>query len=1076
MSTARRDKLLSLEAAAQERWAQEKLHEQNAPLKGEPVPSKFFVTFPYPYMNGRLHLGHAFSLTKSEFASRFWRMKGLRSLWPFGLHVTGTPIAACAQKIQKEMQLYGNPPQFPEEMLGTPSEEKKEDIATIGQHKSKRGKAAPAKPQWIIMRSMGIPDNEIAKFADPLYWLDYFPPLAVEDLKRFGCHIDFRRSFITTDRNPYYDRFVSWQFRHLRRANVLGFGKRYCVYSPWDGQPCADHDRAVGEGALPQEYTLVKLKVQNATEHPAFLAFKHIIGDRPVILPGATLRVETVCGQTNCWISPNFSYKAYTILNKTGEEEIFIMTPRAARNMAYQDYVINGKTGVDPSPLFEVEGAKLVGLPLSAPLCPYATIYTLPMQTITEAKGTGVVMSVPSDSPDDYINFTQLVRKPDYRSKLGIKDEWVDFDIVPIIEVPGEMGRESAKFMCEKLKINGPQATDLLEEAKKLVYQAGFYQGVMIAGPFTGEKTSVAKVKTLQLLTKEDSAIRYYEPSRLVMSRSGDECVVALCDQWYIEYGKKEWKEAVLKHLENMNMFFPGVRNGFEETLNWLADWPCSRTLGLGTKLPCDESGTMLIDSLSDSTIYMAYYTIAHFIHTSPEGKLRLDGRHDNVLGVTPEMFTDETFDYVFLGKGTPESVHAVNGLPMDAAEKMRREFTFWYPVDLRCSAKDLIQNHLTMFLYTHAAIWPDDTSKWPRAIFANGHIQVDNEKMSKSKGNFMSLAETIDLYGSDATRLACADAGDSLDDANFVRETAAGFILKLTTAIDGAQELLGKKHTLRSGEYNIFDKIFSNSMNFIILQTERFYVGMQFRGVLNLGFFELSNEFSQYKLNCDELQIHADLAERYVEVMTLLLAPLAPHFAEYIWTSVLGKKKSVVCAAFPEPTGPVEYAILVANRVMTDVVKEIRSQVAKMQKKRGPVDEVFIYTAASYSEWQIKALRLLRELYETNGRSFPVDFSKKVMSHKQEWMTKEILPDVMAFLSFTKMNVERCGEEALAEAPAINDAELLKGVLANICKLSGVPTVHILGHEDERYPEHQAARRKCRPGEPAIVLPAKKK
>ena len=31
------------------------------------------------------------------------------------------------------------------------------------------------------------------------------------------------------------------------------------MYSPKDGQPCADHDRASGEGAIPQEYTLIKM-------------------------------------------------------------------------------------------------------------------------------------------------------------------------------------------------------------------------------------------------------------------------------------------------------------------------------------------------------------------------------------------------------------------------------------------------------------------------------------------------------------------------------------------------------------------------------------------------------------------------------------------------------------------------------------------------------------------------------------------------------------------------------------------------------------------------------------------------
>ena len=33
------------------------------------------------------------------------------------------------------------------------------------------------------------------------------------------------------------------------------------MYSVLDGQVCADHDRASGEGVGPQEYTLIKLRV-----------------------------------------------------------------------------------------------------------------------------------------------------------------------------------------------------------------------------------------------------------------------------------------------------------------------------------------------------------------------------------------------------------------------------------------------------------------------------------------------------------------------------------------------------------------------------------------------------------------------------------------------------------------------------------------------------------------------------------------------------------------------------------------------------------------------------------------------
>lgn len=63
------------------------------------------------------------------------------------------------------------------------------------------------------------------------------------------------------------------------------------------------------------------------------------------------------------------------------------------------------------------------------------------------------------------------------------------------------------------------------------------------------------------------------------------------------------------------------------------------------------------------------------------------------------------------------------------------QEFSFWYPLDLRVSGKDLIKNHLVMALYNHAAVWNGRTDRMPQAFFTNGHVLVDGEKMSKSAG-----------------------------------------------------------------------------------------------------------------------------------------------------------------------------------------------------------------------------------------------------------------------------------------------------------------------------------------------------
>lgn len=47
-------------------------------------------------------------------------------------------------------------------------------------------------------------------------------------------------------------------------------------------------------------------------------------------------------------------------------------------------------------------------MPVKAPLATFETVYVLPMTTISMKKGTGVVTSVPSDSPDDYATLKDL--------------------------------------------------------------------------------------------------------------------------------------------------------------------------------------------------------------------------------------------------------------------------------------------------------------------------------------------------------------------------------------------------------------------------------------------------------------------------------------------------------------------------------------------------------------------------------------------------------------------------------------------------------------------------------------------
>ena len=185
------------------------------------------------------------------------------------------------------------------------------------------------------------------------------------------------------------------------------------------------------------------------------------------------------------------------------------------------------------------------------------------------------------------------------------------FDPVPIIELE-PYGRLSAPTICSQMKIQSQNERDKLLEAKDKIYMKSFYDGILLVGKHANTKVSDAKKLVRDDLIANGQACAYYEPEGKVMSRSNDECVVALVDQWFLDYGNEKWKEVTKKALDKMTVYHTETRNQFENVLGWLHEHACSRSYGLGSKLPWDEQ--YLIESLSDSTIYMAYYSVAHLL------------------------------------------------------------------------------------------------------------------------------------------------------------------------------------------------------------------------------------------------------------------------------------------------------------------------------------------------------------------------------------------------------------------------------------------------------------------------------
>ena len=230
----------------QKKWERAKIFEANI-KKGK---TKFFITIPFPYVNGGPHLGAGFTFLRGDAYARFKRMQGFNVLFPQGFHATGQPILGAVERLRQ-----GDATQIETFKLYGASDKDLEDFKKFG----------------------------------PAFTARYWMRRWIEDLKSVGYSADWRRSFITA-LTPQYNRFIEWQYNTLRKKGYVIQGTHPVIWCPHCKSPTGYHDRLKGEGESPIEYILIKFKLGNK------------------ILPCGTLRPETVYGVTNIWVSPSEDY------------------------------------------------------------------------------------------------------------------------------------------------------------------------------------------------------------------------------------------------------------------------------------------------------------------------------------------------------------------------------------------------------------------------------------------------------------------------------------------------------------------------------------------------------------------------------------------------------------------------------------------------------------------------------------------------------------------------------------------------------------------------------------------------
>ncbi len=594
---------------------------------------------------------------------------------------------------------------------------------------SERIKRGDPKALWLYGELYRVPKKTLERFTEPEVIVDYFSKEYRRNMTDLGLAIDWRRTFKTID--PRYQRFIEWQYRRLMAAGRVHKGQHPVKWCPNDGNAVGDHDLLQGDAATIVEYTLLPFRLEDGT-----------------ILPAATLRPETLYGATNLWVLPGETYLKVRVDGK----ETWVVSKPAVEKLKNQMHRVEV--------LGEVPGRSLVKARAEVPLT-RKKVPVLPASLVDPKVGTGIVFSVPAHAPYDYAGLADLKRAPD-----GLADVVAPLEPVPIIDAPG-YGPVPAADICARLNISG-QADPNLAKATEQLYRDELVKGRMSAGLPEVGGLPVAQARD-RVKERLGAPVLHDFTGGPVVCRCNTECFVKiLADQWFLKYSDPAWKASARETMGRIRFVPPEITAQFIHTVEWLDDWACTRRVGLGTPFQWDPG--QIIEPLSDSVIYMAYYTVAHHLKRIP-----LSG------------FSDRLFDYIFRGLGDPKRV----GVALPLLKKMRAEFLYWYPYDYRFSAKDLVGNHLTFQVFHHAALFPKQHQ--PKGIVVFGIGLLEGAKMSSSKGNVVRLGDALEKYGSDVVRFFLVSSAEPWQDFDWREDAVQG----AARALDAFRRLAaeGLKH-----------------------------------------------------------------------------------------------------------------------------------------------------------------------------------------------------------------------------------------------------------------------------------------
>lgn len=215
-----------------------------------------------------------------------------------------------------------------------------------------------------------------------------------------------------------------------------------------------------------------------------------------------------------------------------------------------------------------------------------------------------------------------------------------------------------------------------------------------------------------------------------------------------------------------------------------------------------------------------------------------------------------------------------------------------WLPVDLYIGGAEHAVRHLLYARFWHKVLYDLGVvpTKEPfQRLFNQGLILKNHEKMSKSRGNVVNPDDVIDEYGADSLRtyemfMGPLDASIDWDDngpastKKFLDRVWRLMVNDLDLKAVPSDKITDKN----DGQ---LDKVYNQTVKKV---TEDFDA------------LHFNTAISQLMVFVNAAQKAPSLPRKYAEGFVKLLAPVAPHMMEEIW-SVFGHKESISYAPWPQ-------------------------------------------------------------------------------------------------------------------------------------------------------------------------------